>query len=49
MKDKLFIDEANRIGAEIDPMTGEEVAAAVARMLGTPKDVIKKAQAVMGG
>ena len=49
MSDPAFIEEASRVGAEIDPMTGEETEAAVSRMLGTPRDVIKKAQAAMGG
>ena len=49
MNDPLFVEEARKIGAEIDPMIGEEVQAAINRMLSTPRDVIAKAQVAMGG
>jgi len=48
MQDPAFLAEASKIGAEIDPLTGEQVQDIVLRVLATPKPVINQIQAVMG-
>jgi hypothetical protein len=48
MRDPVFLAEANKIGTEIDPLTGEEVQDIVRRVLATPRPVINQIQAVMG-
>jgi len=47
MKDKDFLAEAQKLGAETDPMDGEQVQAAIAEILSTPKDVIAHIQAAL--
>src|SRR5262245_7208051 len=46
MRDPAFLAEASKIGAEIDPLTGEQVQDIVMRVLDTPKSVINQIQAV---
>jgi tripartite-type tricarboxylate transporter receptor subunit TctC len=48
MKDPEFLAEAEKLAAEIDPMTGEEVQDAVTQILTTPRDVIERTQAAIG-
>lgn len=48
MKDAAFLTEADKLGAEIDPMNGREVQDAVGEILSTPKDVIARIQAALG-
>ena len=48
MQDPAFLAEAGKIGAEIDPLTGEQVQDIVVRVLATPRPVINQIQAVMG-
>jgi len=48
MQDPAFLAEAGKIGAEIDPLTGEQVQGIVTRVLATPKPVINQVRAVMG-
>jgi tripartite-type tricarboxylate transporter receptor subunit TctC len=48
MQDPAFLAEAGKIGAEIDPLTGEQVQDIVARVLGTPRPVINQIRAAMG-
>jgi tripartite-type tricarboxylate transporter receptor subunit TctC len=43
-KDKEFIADAKRIKLEIDPMSGDEVQAMVAKLFATPKTVIARAK-----
>ena len=47
MKDPAFLDEAQRMAAEIDPMSGAEVQNAVAQVLATPKELVKKIQSII--
>ncbi len=47
VKDPEFLAESERLGAEVDPMTGEEVQAAVSEILSTPKDVLNRIQAAL--
>jgi tripartite-type tricarboxylate transporter receptor subunit TctC len=47
MKDRAFLDEAEKMAAEIDPMTGEEAQLAVAKALATPKPLIARVQGVL--
>lgn len=47
MKDPEFLDEARRMTAEIDPMTGEEAQAAVTTVLKTPAALVGKVQAIL--
>ena len=49
MKDPAFLAEAKKLGAEIDPMTGQETQDAVAQVLGTPKAIIARTQAALEG
>jgi tripartite-type tricarboxylate transporter receptor subunit TctC len=49
MKDPQFLEEADRLSLEIDPMTGEEVQAGVDQILATPPDVIDVIRTAMGG
>jgi len=48
MQDPAFLAEANKIGTEIDPLTGEQVQDIVRRVLATPRPVINRIQAAMG-
>src|SRR4051794_24764644 len=49
MKDSEFLAEAQKMRSDIDPMTGAETQSAIARILGTPKEVIAQVQAALGG
>lgn len=42
MKDSAFVADANRIGFPLDPLTGEQVQAAVAELAKTPPAVIAR-------
>ena len=47
MKDPAFVADANRIGFPLDPLTGEQVQAAVAALARTPPDVIARVRAAL--
>jgi tripartite-type tricarboxylate transporter receptor subunit TctC len=47
MKDKAFLAEAERLGSEIDPMSGEEVQDGITQIMTMPKDVIERTQAMI--
>jgi hypothetical protein len=49
MKDPEFLAEAQKMNSDIDPMTGAETQNAIARILGTPKEVLAQVQAALGG
>jgi tripartite-type tricarboxylate transporter receptor subunit TctC len=44
MKDAGFLKEAEAMGFEVSPQTGEAVAALVAAALATPEDIVRKAE-----
>jgi tripartite-type tricarboxylate transporter receptor subunit TctC len=44
MKDAAFLKEAESMGFEVAPQTGEAIAALVAAALATPKDIVKQAE-----
>ena len=44
MKDAGFLKEAETMGFEVSPQTGEAVAALVAAALATPEDIVRKAE-----
>jgi tripartite-type tricarboxylate transporter receptor subunit TctC len=48
MKDPVFLAEAAKLNAEIDPLTGEEVQDIVTAVLATPKPVINQIRLMMG-
>jgi tripartite-type tricarboxylate transporter receptor subunit TctC len=48
MQDPVFLAEAARLNAEIDPLTGEQVQDIVIQVLATPKPVINQIQATLG-
>lgn len=48
MKDAEFLTEAAKIGLDIDPVSGEEIEAALRRFASFPPQVLKKAEEVMG-
>jgi tripartite-type tricarboxylate transporter receptor subunit TctC len=47
MQDAEFLAEAQRLGAEIDPMSGADVQEAIRQILATPRDVIERTQAAL--
>lgn len=47
MTDKPFLEEAAKLGLEVDPMTGEDVQAGVNQILATSPDVIEMLRKVM--
>jgi tripartite-type tricarboxylate transporter receptor subunit TctC len=48
MKDPAFLAEAEKLGTEIDPLTGEQVQDIITQVLATPKPVINQIQATLG-
>jgi tripartite-type tricarboxylate transporter receptor subunit TctC len=50
MKEPAFLKEAENMGFEVTPQTGEGIAALVAAALATPKEIVKLAErAAQGG
>jgi len=49
MKDTAFLAEAEKLGCEIDPMSGGDVQQAVMQVMATPRDVIERTQAIIAG
>jgi tripartite-type tricarboxylate transporter receptor subunit TctC len=47
MKDDGFIADAQKIGFEVDPMTGEQVQALVSELASTPADVVSRVRAAL--
>jgi tripartite-type tricarboxylate transporter receptor subunit TctC len=47
MKDKGFVEEAAKIGFEVEPMTGEQVQALVGELTKTPADVVARVRAAL--
>ena len=48
MKDPEFLAEAQKIKADVEPSTGEQVDALVKRLYATPKPVVERAKKYMG-
>ena len=48
LRDPVFLAEAARLNAEIDPLTGEQVQDIVAQVLATPKPIINQIQTTLG-
>src|SRR5262249_55738480 len=48
MRDPVFLAEAEKLGTEIDPLSGEEVQDIVTSVLATPKPVINQIQKTLG-
>lgn len=48
MKDKDFLAESEKIGLDIDPVTGEEIEVALRRFASFPPQVLQKAAEAMG-
>jgi hypothetical protein len=44
MRDPAFLKEAQTMGFEVVPQSGNEIAALVAAALATPQDIVRKAQ-----
>jgi tripartite-type tricarboxylate transporter receptor subunit TctC len=49
LKDATFLKEAEGLGFEVAPQTGEEIAALVATAVATPADIVEKAQRAARG
>ena len=49
MKDAAFLAEAQKSKLEIDAMTGEELAAFVAKLAATPPEVVKRVKDALAG
>lgn len=49
VSDRDFISDAQRLGAPVDPISGEEIQRVVADMMKTPSEVVKEFQAIVGG
>jgi tripartite-type tricarboxylate transporter receptor subunit TctC len=47
MKDKEFMDEAEKLKIEIDPLTGEQVAALIAEIYKTPAAIVDRVREAM--
>jgi tripartite-type tricarboxylate transporter receptor subunit TctC len=47
MTDDGFMDEAKKIGFDLNPLTGEQVQALVAELAKTPPDIVARVRAVM--
>jgi hypothetical protein len=47
MKDPAFLEEAEKLGMEVSPVTGEDVEALVAKIMNTPDDLAERAREVM--
>ncbi|HEV2574353.1 MAG TPA: hypothetical protein VGU72_21650 [Beijerinckiaceae bacterium] len=48
MKDKEFLAEATKAGLDVDPATGDEIQAILAKFAGFPPQVLRKADEAMG-
>jgi hypothetical protein len=48
MRDPVFLAEAAKLNAEIDPLTDEQVQDIIRQTLGTPKPIINQIQRTMG-
>jgi hypothetical protein len=48
MRDQEFLNDAARINAEIDPLTGQQVQDVVTAVLATPKPIINQIQTALG-
>jgi hypothetical protein len=46
-KDKEFVAEALKAGFEVDPVSGEEIAAIIAKVYAAPKEAIERARAAV--
>jgi hypothetical protein len=49
MRDAAFLSEAQAMGFEVAPKTGEEITALVAAAMATPPEVAKKAERFAAG
>ncbi len=47
LKDPAFLAEAQKLGMEINPVSGAEVEALVTRMMQTPPELAERARAVL--
>ena len=47
MKDAAYLAEADKLKIEVDPLTGEQVAALVAQVSRTPADTVARVRAAM--
>jgi len=47
MRDGAFLDEAQRLGMEVNPVRGEDVQALVTRIMGTPAELAQRARAAL--
>jgi tripartite-type tricarboxylate transporter receptor subunit TctC len=47
MKDKAFLEEADKLKIEVDPLTGEQVAALVEQLYKTPPETVAHVRAAM--
>jgi len=47
MKDKDFLAEADKLKIEIDPLTGEQVAALIAEIYRTPVETVERVRAAI--
>jgi tripartite-type tricarboxylate transporter receptor subunit TctC len=48
MRDPVFLAEAARLNAEIDPLTGDQVQDIVTQVLATPRPIINQIQTTLG-
>jgi tripartite-type tricarboxylate transporter receptor subunit TctC len=49
MKDRDFLNEAQKSGIDIDPVSGERVGALIAQVLATPKDIAERVRTIIDG
>jgi tripartite-type tricarboxylate transporter receptor subunit TctC len=48
MKDKDFLEDAQKSGVQVEPLTGEQVEAVVKRIMATPKTIVAKTIEIVG-
>jgi tripartite-type tricarboxylate transporter receptor subunit TctC len=49
MKDRDFRNEAQKLGVDIDPVPGDRIAALIAQVLATPRDVAERVRTIIAG
>jgi tripartite-type tricarboxylate transporter receptor subunit TctC len=47
LKDQAFLEEAEKQGIEVQPVTGEDIQALLERVYATPKEVVERAKTVV--
>ena len=49
MKDPQYLEEARRIGLDVNPLDGEGIAALIRQVQATPQDVVDRLRELLAG